>query len=57
MSNLKKKVKLVKWFCATCGSVNTIPKPFWERLTDNGESFFCYNGHSNYFPQTKKINE
>jgi DNA-directed RNA polymerase alpha subunit len=45
--------KLVEIDCANCGTAFSIPEDLWRRRKADHKSFFCPNGHSNYYPEKK----
>jgi hypothetical protein len=50
---VKVAVSLTALDCATCGIVFGISTQLEKRLRESGDRFFCPNGHSNVFTESK----
>lgn len=48
------KIKLTPITCCSCGVVFGVSEEIETRLVNTGKSFYCINGHSQYFSQKQK---
>lgn len=41
---------MIKWNCCRCGVASRMPKHTNDALRKSHKTFWCINGHSNYYP-------
>lgn len=53
----KSSIEMVDWSCASCGCVQWMPQRFNSQLRENHNTFYCLNGHRNYYSKKTDIEE
>lgn len=48
---------MIDWSCANCGCVQWMPKTFNDQLRISHKSFYCLNGHGNYYYKKTNIEQ
>lgn len=43
-------INMVDWTCCKCGVVMQMPEELDDSFAESGETFYCINGHPNYYP-------
>lgn len=53
----KTTVKLHRVECCNCGVVFAITQDMYERRLEDGENFFCPNGHKQHYTRKEKLED
>jgi len=50
---IRQEITLSTLTCCSCGIVFAMPEPLMTKLRQNGEWFYCPNGHRQHFAQSE----
>jgi hypothetical protein len=53
----KSSIDMIDWSCCNCGCVQWMPKTFNEQLRGTHATFYCVNGHGNYYSKKTELEE
>lgn len=53
----KSSIDMINWSCANCGCQQWMPKVFNEQIRNNHKTFYCVNGHRNFYSKKTDVEE